>query len=105
MWAGQDFPLYLDAFSKVYQEAYFDAGGFQIVDELCLVRWMEAFDGFEFEDHFVLYDYVSHVISDKLGLVIDLDLFFLLVIEDDGFFFFGTPLKQQQKRFHGAGPG
>ena len=87
MWAGQDFPLYLDAFSKVYQEAYFYAGGFQIVDELGAVRWMEAFDGFEFEDHFVLYDYVSHVISDKLGLVIDLDLFFLLGLRMTDFSF------------------
>jgi hypothetical protein len=41
---GQDFAFYLNAFSEVYQQAYFYAGGFQVVDELGAVRWVKVFD-------------------------------------------------------------
>jgi len=50
---GQDFAFYLNAFSEVYQQAYFYAGGFQVVNELGAVGRMEVFDGFQFEDDFV----------------------------------------------------
>ena len=41
---GQDFAFYLNAFSEVYQQAYFYAGGFQVVDQLGTVGWVEVFD-------------------------------------------------------------
>ena len=41
---GQDFAFYLNAFGEVYQQAYFYAGGFQVVDELGAVRWVKVFD-------------------------------------------------------------
>ena len=41
---GEDFAFDLDAFSEIYQEAYFDAGGFEIVNELGTVSWVKFFD-------------------------------------------------------------
>ena len=40
---GVDFAFYFDAFSEVDEEAYFDAGGLQVVDELGTVSWMQVF--------------------------------------------------------------
>ena len=41
---GQDLAFYLDTFSEVYQQAYFYAGGFQVVNELGAVGRVEVFD-------------------------------------------------------------
>jgi len=72
---GVDFAFYFDAFSEIDEEAYFNSGGFQVIHELGFMCRVKFFDGLEFEDHFV-FDYdVGHVISDKLRLIIDLDLF------------------------------
>jgi len=41
---GQAFSFCLNAFSEVYQQAYFYAGGFQVVDELGAMGRVEVFD-------------------------------------------------------------
>ena len=76
-----DFALYFDALAEIYQEAYFDAGGFEIIYELGAMGIMEVFDGFQFEDDFVFHDDVGQVVADQLVVVIDLDLFFLFGAE------------------------
>ncbi len=78
---GEDFAFDFDAFAEVDQEAYLYAGSFQIVDELGFVRGMKFFDGREFEDYFALHNYVCNIFANKLGIVIDLDLFFFFSLE------------------------
>ena len=78
---GEDFAFYFDLLAKVEEEAYLYAGGFKVVDELGTVGRMQIFDGLEFENHFFLNNNVGHVIANKLGVVIDLDLLFLFNVE------------------------
>jgi hypothetical protein len=75
--------------AEIQQEADFDAGGFQVIGELGLVRGVKVFDGFEFEDDLVFHYDVGHVVADQLTVVIDLDFLFLFGAET-GFQFFGT---------------
>ena len=42
---------------------------------------VQFFDGLEFEDYFSLDNDVGHIVADKLGVVIDLDLLFLFSLE------------------------
>ena len=46
LWTRKDLSFYLDAFSEVYQETDFHAGGFQVVDQLGTVGWVKVFYGF-----------------------------------------------------------
>ena len=78
---GQDLAFYLDTFSEVYQQAYFYAGGFQIVDELGAVGRVEVFDGFQFEDNFVFNEDIGSVLTDQLVIIKDFNSFFFFSVE------------------------
>jgi hypothetical protein len=78
---GVDFAFDLDALTKIDEQADFNAGRLEIVDELGLMCGMQVFDGFEFEDDLVFHDDVGHVVADQLTVVIDLDLLFLFGAE------------------------
>ena len=77
----QDFAFYLDTFSEVYQQAYFYAGGFQVVNELGAVGRMEVFDGFQFEDDFVFNEDIGSVFSNQLVIIKDFNSFFFVGVE------------------------
>jgi len=66
---------------NIDEQADFNAGRLEIVDELGLVYGVEVFDGFEFKDDLVFHDDVGHVVADQLVVVIDLDLLFLFGAE------------------------
>ena len=70
---GADFAFDLDPFGEVHEEAHFDAGGLEIVDQLGFVGGVEFFDRFEFEDDLVFHDDVGHVVAHQLVVVMDLD--------------------------------
>jgi len=78
---GVDFAFYFYAFAEVKQEADFNAGSFEIIDELGAMGIVKVFDGFQFEDDFVFHNDVGHIVADQLVVVIDLDPFFLLGVE------------------------
>ena len=67
---GRDLAFYLDTFGEVYQQAYFYAGGFQVVNELGAVGRMEVFDGFQFEDDFVFNEDIGSVFSNQLVIIV-----------------------------------
>ena len=71
----------MDTFSEVYQQAYFYAGGFQVVNELGAVGRMEVFDGFQFEDDFVFNKDIGSVFSNQLVIIEYFDSFFLFGVE------------------------
>jgi len=52
---GVDFTFDLDPLAEVDEETHFDAGGFQVVDQLGFVGRMQIFDGFEFQDDLVFH--------------------------------------------------
>lgn len=71
----------LKSFDRVNQQAYFYAGGFQIVDELGAVGRVEVFDGFQYEDDFVFNKDIGSVLSDQLVIIKDFDSFFFFSVE------------------------
>ena len=69
------FSFDLDALTKIDEQADFNAGRFEIVDQLGAVGIVEVFDGFQFEDDFVFNDDVGQVVADQLVVAIDLNIF------------------------------
>ena len=74
---GKDFAFYFDALSEIDQKAYLYAGSLEIIDKLRTMSGMEFLYRLELEDYFALHEDVGHIVANKLGVVIDLDLFFL----------------------------
>lgn len=75
---GGEFAFYFDALAEIDQEACFDAGGFDIVDELGLMCGMDVLDGFQSEDDVVFHHDVGSIVAGHMAVVIDLDSFFYL---------------------------
>ena len=46
----------MDTFSEVYQQAYFYAGGFQVVDQLVIIEYFDSFFLFGVEAGFCQFD-------------------------------------------------
>jgi hypothetical protein len=75
--AIQNLSLDPDLLTKIDEKANLQARGFQIINELSFMGWIDFFHGFEFEDDFVFHNEICDIITDNLPVVTDLDSFFL----------------------------
>jgi hypothetical protein len=53
--------------AEVDQQTYFNPGGVQIIDDLCLMFRGDGFDGFQFDDYLLFNEYIRIKVTNALA--------------------------------------